>query len=162
VNCAPISNPAHLERHITILFSMVGFSKFSAFFQNPDLLVVLDSMPHLAIAGAQYECFNLTSVTGFFGIMVIYFSLILTISAAMGAAISSPKKKEIKRSSFSLTLDRSRAQLISAKSPLPPSTVPSYCCPLGHSLCSARKTINPTPRSMILWRSACGHSLCCN
>jgi len=100
---------------ITILFSMVGFSKFSAFYQNPDLLVVLDSMPPSLLQALNMNAFNLTSVTGFFGIMVIYFSLILTISAAMWGSDIISKEERDKTVEFSLTLPVPRARLISAK-----------------------------------------------
>lgn len=100
---------------ITILFSMVGFSKFSAFYQNPDLLVVLDSMPPSLLQALNMNAFNLTSVTGFFGIMVIYFSLILTISAAMWGSDIISKEERDKTVEFSLTLPVPRAKLVSAK-----------------------------------------------
>jgi hypothetical protein len=53
---------------------------FSAFYKNPQLLTVLDSMPPALISSLNLNVFNLTTVTGFFGIMIIYFNLILSIS----------------------------------------------------------------------------------
>jgi len=100
---------------ITILFVLVGFSKFSAFYGNADLLVVLDSMPPSLLQALDINAFNLTSVTGFFGIMVIYFSLILSISAAMWGSDIISKEERDKTVEFSLTLPVSRAALITAK-----------------------------------------------
>ena len=41
---------------IVVLFVAVGFSKFSAYYENPELLAILDTMP-----AAMLEAFNLTS-----------------------------------------------------------------------------------------------------
>jgi ABC-2 type transport system permease protein len=100
---------------IIVLFSMVGFSKFSAFYGNPDLLAILDSMPPAMINALSMNAFNLTTVTGFFGIMVIYFSLILTISAAMWGSDIISKEERDKTVEFSLTLPVARSKLVTSK-----------------------------------------------
>jgi ABC-2 type transport system permease protein len=100
---------------IIVLFSMVGFSKFSAFYGNPDLLAILDSMPPAMINALSMNAFNLTTVTGFFGIMVIYFSLILTISAAMWGSDIISKEERDKTVEFSLTLPVARSRLVTSK-----------------------------------------------
>lgn len=100
---------------IIALFSMVGFSKFSAFYGNPDLLAILDSMPPAMINALSMNAFNLTTVTGFFGIMVIYFSLILTISAAMWGSDIISKEERDKTVEFSLTLPVARSRLVTSK-----------------------------------------------
>lgn len=50
---------------IVLLFNTVGFSKFTAFYENPDLLSILDSMPPALMAALNMNAFNLTTVTGF-------------------------------------------------------------------------------------------------
>ena len=100
---------------IAILFSTVGFSKFSAFYENPQLVAVLDSMPPALLSALDMNSFNLTTVTGFFGIMDIYFSLILSISAVMWGSDIISKEERDKTVEFSLTLPVKRSSLISGK-----------------------------------------------
>jgi ABC-2 type transport system permease protein len=100
---------------IAILFNVIGFSKFSAFYNNPDLLVILDSMPPAVLSALSMNAFNLTTVTGFFGIMVVYFSLILSISAAMWGSDIISKEERDRTVEFSLSLPVTRSKLISAK-----------------------------------------------
>ena len=68
---------------IVILFVSIGISKFSAYEGNPELLAVLDSMPPTLMSAFNMEAFNLTTLTGFFGVMFTYFALMLSIAAAM-------------------------------------------------------------------------------
>jgi len=100
---------------ILILFNFVGFSKFSAFYENPQLLTVLDSMPPALISSLNMNAFNLTTVTGFFGIMIIYFNLILSISAAMWGSDIISKEERDRTVEFSLTLPVTRRRLVTAK-----------------------------------------------
>lgn len=100
---------------IVILFIVVGFSKFSAFYGNPDLLAILDSVPPAALAALNLNAFNLTTVTGFFGVMVTYFALILSISAAMWGSDIISKEERDKTVEFSLTLPVTRGRLVTAK-----------------------------------------------
>jgi ABC-2 type transport system permease protein len=100
---------------IVFLFSIVGFSKFSAFYNNPDLLIIVDSMPPAMISALSMNAFNLTTVTGFFGIMIVYFGLILAISAAMWGSDIISKEERDRTVEFSLTLPVTRARVVTAK-----------------------------------------------
>ena len=100
---------------IVILFVATGFSKFSAFEGNPELLAILDSVPAPMLAAFNFNAFNLTTVTGFFGIMFTYFALLLSISAAMWGSDIISKEERDKTVEFSLTLPVTRSKLITAK-----------------------------------------------
>ncbi len=100
---------------IVILFNVVGFSKFSAFYGNPDLLTILDSMPPAMISALSMNAFNLTTVAGFFGIMVMYFGLILSIAAAMWGTDIISKEERDRTVEFSLTLPVTRVKVVTAK-----------------------------------------------
>lgn len=100
---------------ISLLFSMVGFSKFSAFYENPDLLAILEGMPPQVISALNMDAFNLTTVTGFFGIMIMYLSLLLAIAAAMWGSDIISKEERDRTVEFALTLPVTRARLVSAK-----------------------------------------------
>jgi len=76
---------------------------------------VLDSMPSAMISAFNLKAFNLTTVTGFFGIMINYFSLILSIAAVMWGSDIISKEERDKTVEFSLTLPVKRSRLITAK-----------------------------------------------
>ncbi len=100
---------------IVILFTLGGYSKFSAYYGNPEMLAILDSFPPAVLSAMSLNAFNLTTVTGFFGIMVVYFGLILSIAAAMwGSGIISKEERD-KTVEFSLTLPVSRGKVVTAK-----------------------------------------------
>ena len=100
---------------IVIVFNYVGFLKFSAYYNNPEMLAILDSLPPAMLSAFSMNSFNLTTVTGFFGIMVTYFGLILCIAAAMwGSGIISKEERD-KTVEFSLTLPVTRGKVVTAK-----------------------------------------------
>lgn len=100
---------------IVVLFVTVGFSKFSAYEGNPELLAILDGMPPALMAMLNTEAFNLTTITGFFGVMFAYFALILSISAAMWGSDIMAKEENDKTVEFALSLPVKRSTLITGK-----------------------------------------------
>lgn len=100
---------------IIILFCVVGFSKFSAFYENPELLAILDNYPPEMISALSLNTFNLTTVTGFYGIMIMYWGLILSIAAAMWGSDIISKEERDRTVEFSLTLPVTRTRLVTAK-----------------------------------------------
>jgi len=100
---------------IVILFVMVGVSKFSAYYENPDMLAILDSIPPAMLSAMNFEAFNLTTVTGFFGLMFTYFALLLCIAAAMWGSDIISKEERDKTVEFSLTLPVTRSRVVTAK-----------------------------------------------
>jgi len=102
---------------IVVLFVYVGFSKFSAYYGNPEMLAVLDALPPamLSAFGMGSGMANLTTLIGFYQIMVTYFALILGIAAAMwGSDIISKEERE-KTVEYSLTLPVTRTRVVIAK-----------------------------------------------
>jgi len=100
---------------ISIVFVTIGFSKFSAYYENPELLAILDSFPPALLAAINMDSFNLTTITGFFGVMFAYFGLILSISAVMWGSDIISKEERDKTVEFALTLPVTRGKLITAK-----------------------------------------------
>jgi ABC-2 type transport system permease protein len=100
---------------IALLFSLVGFAKFSAYEGNPELLAILDDMPAALIDALNLKAFNLTTVTGFYAVMFTYFSLILSIASAMWGSDIISKEERDKTVEFSLTLPITRSQVITSK-----------------------------------------------
>ncbi len=100
---------------IVVLFILVAMGKFAAYEGNPEILQILDAMPPAIIEAFQMHAFNLTTVTGFFGVMFSWFGLLLSIAAAMwGSGIISKEERD-KTVEFSLTLPVTREKLVTAK-----------------------------------------------
>ncbi len=72
-------------------------------------------MPTALISSLDMDTFNLTTVTGFFGVMIMYLSLVLSISAAMWGSDIISKEERDKTVEFSLTLPVTRSRLVTAK-----------------------------------------------
>jgi ABC-2 type transport system permease protein len=100
---------------IVILFVMVGVSKFSAYYNNPEMLAILDNLPPAVLNAFNFQAFNLTTVSGFFGVMFTYYALILCIAAAMWGSDIIVKEERDKTVEFSLTLPVTRSRLVTAK-----------------------------------------------
>ena len=67
---------------IVVLLTLIGFAKFSAYAENPELLAVLDSMPKALLDAFNMRAFNLATLSGFYGVMYTYYALIAGIAAA--------------------------------------------------------------------------------
>jgi ABC-2 type transport system permease protein len=100
---------------IVVLFVTVGVSKFSAYYGNPEMLAILDQMPRALLEAFSFQAFNLTTVTGFFGVMFTYFALLLSIAAAMWGSDVISKEERDKTVEFALTLPVTRSRVVTAK-----------------------------------------------
>jgi ABC-2 type transport system permease protein len=100
---------------VVILFVVVGVAKFSAYYNNPEMLAVLDAFPPAMMAALNMQAFNLTTLSGFFGIMFTYFALMLCIAAAMWGSDIIVKEERDKTVEFSLTLPVTRSRVVIAK-----------------------------------------------
>jgi ABC-2 type transport system permease protein len=100
---------------IMALFTIVGSAKFSAYANNPEMLKVLDAMPKAMIDAMSLRAFNLTTVTGFYGIMFVYFGLMAAIAAGLWGSDIISKEERDKTVEFSLVLPVSRSRVITAK-----------------------------------------------
>jgi len=100
---------------IVALFVTIGFSKFSAYEGNPELLVILDQMPPVLLDAFNMAAFNLTTLSGFYGVMFTYFALILSIAATMWGSDTISKEERDKTVEFSLTLPVTRSRVVTAK-----------------------------------------------
>ncbi len=100
---------------IVAVFTLVGYSKFSAYYGNPELLGILDTLPQPVVEAMNLNAFNLTTISGFFGIMIVYMGLMLALASAMWGAGVISKEERDKTVEFSLTLPVTRPRLITAK-----------------------------------------------
>ncbi len=100
---------------IVLLFVVMGLSKFSAYYNNPDMLAILDNLPSAVLTAFNFQAFNLTTVSGFFGLMFTYYALLLSIAAVMWGSDIISKEERDKTGEFSLTLPVTRSRLMTDK-----------------------------------------------
>ena len=100
---------------VMLMLVLVGTAKFSAYYNNPEMLKILDSFPKAIIDAMSLKAFNLTTLIGFFGIMLIYYAMLGGIAAAMWGSGMISKEERDKTVEFSLVLPVSRSRVITAK-----------------------------------------------
>jgi ABC-2 type transport system permease protein len=100
---------------IMALLILIGTAKFAAFYNNPESLQMINALPKSMLDALEMQAFNLTTVTGFFGIMFVYFGLMGAIAAAMWGSDMISKEERDKTVEFSLVLPVSRSRVITAK-----------------------------------------------
>jgi ABC-2 type transport system permease protein len=100
---------------IIALLIIMAVAKYSAFAGDPQLLKMLDSMPPALLDALSMRAFNLTTLSGFYGIMFVYFALMGAIAAAMWGSDTISKEERDKTVEFSLVLPVSRSRVITAK-----------------------------------------------
>jgi ABC-2 type transport system permease protein len=98
-----------------ILFISLGMVEFSGYQGNPEMLEFLDSLPPALLEAFQMNAFNLTTVTGFFGVMFTYFALLSSVYAVMLGSDIISKEERDKTVEFSLTLPIPRRRIVTAK-----------------------------------------------
>ncbi len=100
---------------IIILLIFMAGAKYSAFAGDPELLNMLDSMPPALLDALSMSAFNLTTISGFYGVMFIYFALMAAIAAAIWGSDSISKEERDKTVEFSLVLPVTRSRVVTAK-----------------------------------------------
>ena len=100
---------------IILLLIFIAVAKFSAFAGDPSMLAILNSMPKALIDALSLKAFNLTTLSGFYGLMFLYFALLGGIAAAMWSSEIISKEERDKTVEFSLVLPVSRSKVITAK-----------------------------------------------
>ena len=100
---------------IIMLLIFMAAAKYSAFAGDPELLKMLDSMPPALMDALSMSAFNLTTISGFYGVMFIYFGLMGAIAAAMWGSDIISKEERDKTVEFSLVLPVTRSRVITAK-----------------------------------------------
>ena len=100
---------------IVILLVVLRISEFSVYEGNPEMLAVLDEIPPAMLEAFNLTAFNLTTLSGFFGVLFTYFALIASISAAMWGSDIISKEERDKTVEFSLTLPVTRSRVVTEK-----------------------------------------------
>ncbi len=94
---------------------MIACSKFTAYAGNPEMLKILDAFPPAVLDAFSLKGFDLTTITGFYGIMFVYFALMGSIAASMWGSDMISKEERDKTVEFSLVLPVTRSRVVTAK-----------------------------------------------
>ncbi|SHH73310.1 ABC transporter permease subunit [Clostridium grantii] len=98
-----------------ILIFVMMMSEFSAYYNNPAMADILDSMPEAMLKAFSMNGANLTTVSGFVSIANIYFYIMLGIYAVLlGSSIISKEERD-KTVEFLFALPISRKKVITSK-----------------------------------------------
>ncbi len=100
---------------VLVLLIVISSLKFSAFAGDESMLKVIDSMPKAMLDAFSMRSFNLTTLTGFYGIMGVFFYLMGAMAAAMWGSDIISKEERRKTVEFSLVLPVSRSRVITFK-----------------------------------------------
>ncbi|MDH5506556.1 MAG: ABC transporter permease [Anaerolineae bacterium] len=100
---------------VVILLISEAFAEFSAMAGNPAILKVMDEFPPAVLEAFGMHAFNMTTVTGYFGVVFIYFALFLTLAAVMWGSDIISKEERDKTVEFALSLPVTRRRLLTAK-----------------------------------------------
>jgi ABC-2 type transport system permease protein len=96
-------------------FVAMMMSEFSAYYNNPEMKDILESIPKAMLEAFAMGNANLTTVSGFVSIASVYFYIMLGIFAALlGSSIISKEERD-KTVEFFLTMPISREKVIVSK-----------------------------------------------
>ncbi|MBN1623450.1 MAG: ABC transporter permease subunit [Clostridia bacterium] len=94
---------------------IVYMTEFSAYANNEEMLAILDGIPEQLLEAFKMNSFNLTTLTGFYGILFTYFALMLSIQAILKGNSIIVKEERDKTVEFALVMPVKRSKIITAK-----------------------------------------------
>lgn len=100
---------------INFLLIIIAAAKFSGFANDPAMLAILEQLPEPLLVLFNIRIFNLTTLSGFYGLMFVYFALMGAIAAVMWGNDIISKEERDKTVEFSLVLPVTRSRIITAK-----------------------------------------------
>ena len=78
---------------IFVIFLFMMTSEFSAYYNNPEMLDVMEMMPEALLKAFSMDSANLTTTTGYLSIASIYFCLMVGLYAVLlGSSIISKEE----------------------------------------------------------------------
>ncbi|MEJ2488049.1 MAG: ABC transporter permease subunit [Anaerolineales bacterium] len=99
-----------------IFFIYMGISKYAAFtMAGSEVMEMMDSLPEAVLSAFQINALNLTTLSGYYGVMFTYFALMASIFAVLLGNGIIAKEERDKTVEFSLTLPIPRHKLITGK-----------------------------------------------
>lgn len=98
---------------IALVFMMT--SEFSAYYDNPEMLEIMDAFPEAMLKAFSMDSVNLTTPIGYISIASLYFYLMGGVFAIfLGSSIISKEERD-KTAEYLMTMPVSRVQIIASK-----------------------------------------------
>ncbi|MBT9153630.1 MAG: hypothetical protein DDT39_00287 [Firmicutes bacterium] len=96
-------------------FVAMTFAEFSAYYKNPEMLAVLDAMPRELLEAFGMANANLTTVSGYLGVSMVFINVTLAVYATMLGHNLVAKEERDKTAGFLLTLPVTRTRVLAGK-----------------------------------------------
>lgn len=100
---------------VLITFIVMGMYEFSGYAGNEEMLAILDAFPEALLEAFKFNSFNLTTVSGYFGMMSLYYILILSLHAYITGNSVISKEERDKTAEFLFMLPARRSRFITFK-----------------------------------------------
>jgi ABC-2 type transport system permease protein len=94
---------------------VIWMAEFSAFANDDSLMEMFDTFPEGMMRAFGFEAFNITTLTGFMGLIFTYVMLVLCIHAILKGNSVIAKEERDKTVEFALVLPVKRERIITAK-----------------------------------------------
>jgi ABC-2 type transport system permease protein len=92
-----------------------AMAEFSAYYNNPDMTKILEAMPKELLDALNMNATNLTTVSGYYTVIVLYFIILLGIHAATLGNLIISKEERDKTVEFLFALPISREKVVMIK-----------------------------------------------
>jgi len=96
-------------------FVAMMFVEFAAYYKNPEMLAVIDAMPRELLAAFGMLEANLTTVSGYLSMSMVFINVALSVYAAMLGHNLVAKEERDKTAGFLMTLPITRASVLTGK-----------------------------------------------
>lgn len=100
---------------VMFAFVVMMFAEFAAYYKNPEMMAVIDAMPQGLLEAFGMAGANLTTVSGYLGVSIVFINLTLSVYAMLLGNGIIAKEERDKTAGFSLTLPVTRSRLITGK-----------------------------------------------
>lgn len=98
-----------------VILVILVFSEFKAYYNNPEMTAILDSIPKALLEAFGMAGGNLTTVSGYVSVMTLYFKIMLGIFAILYGSNSIAKEERDRTAEFLMTMPVSRERVIACK-----------------------------------------------
>lgn len=98
-----------------LLFMYLMFTEFTAYYDNPEMAAILDSMPQGLLEAFGMANANLTTINGYLSVMALYIYIMLGIYAILLGCNIVAKEERDKTAEFLMTLPVTRVKILISK-----------------------------------------------
>lgn len=98
---------------VVLIFS--SMSEFSAYYNNPEMVKIFDAMPKAILDAMNLNAVNLTTVGGYYTVVITYFFVMLGMHASILGSSMISKEERDKTVEYLFTMPISREKVVAIK-----------------------------------------------